>query len=354
MMFWKILLLVIAGLILILGIIKAWLDARSQKPGRNARRDIFIALVLACLVGIYPLIQLLQPNEIKENLKPIVESQKRIEQKLDSLGRQPGEPVPYKDGIPQSKNFNLRALFEEGQKHLENYEYDKAIKAFRAALALQELKPSESAALLIHIGIVQHKQSKWDEAEGTWKEALDWAEKGNDESGQAAALGNLGLVYQAKGEWDKAIEFYNKDLEISKKIGDEHGMAATFNNLGLVYQDKGEWDKAIEFYNKSLKIKEKIGDEYGMASTFNNLGVVYQAKGEWDKAIEFYNKSLKIKEKIGDEYGMAQTKGNIAILYKIQGKKKEAKKIFEEILNYFEKIGDKPNADRTRKNLEDL
>jgi tetratricopeptide (TPR) repeat protein len=313
-MFWKILLLVIAGLILILGIIKAWQEAKRQKPGRNAKRDITIAVLLACLVGIYPLIQLLQPSEIKENLKPIVESQKRIEQKLDSLGRQPGEPVPYKDGIPQSENLNLRKLFDEGQKHLNNYEYDKGIKAFRAALALQDLKPSEAAALLIHIGTAQYEQSKWDEAEGSYKEALDWAEKGNDEWGQAAALGNLGLVYQ----------------------------------------DKGQWDKAIEFYNKSLKIKEKIGDEHGMTQTYGNLGNVYQLKGEWDKAIEFYNKSLKIKEKIGDERGMAQTKGNIAILYKMQGKKAEAKKIFEEILKIFEKMGDRPNAEIVRKHLEDL
>jgi len=238
----------------------------------------------------------------------------RIEQKIERLPQKMGEPIKYEDGIPQSENLNLRNLFAEGEKHLENYEYDQAIKAFRTALGLQGLKPSESSALLISIGNAQYKQNKWDEARGSYKEALYWAEKGKDESGQAAALGNLGLVYYSKGEWDKAIEFYNK----------------------------------------SLKIKEKIGDEHRMASTFNNLGLVYDSKGEWDKAIEFYNKSLKIKEKIGDEHGMAQTKGNLAVLYKTQGKKKEAKRLFEEILKTFEKIGDKPNIERTKRNLEDL
>ncbi len=290
-------------------------------------------------------------GEIKEGIGDIKEQLKTV---VEEVRREKGEPIIYRDGIPQSKNINLTTLFAEGEEHLENYEYDQAIKAFRTALGLQGLKQSECSALLISIGNAQYKQNKWDEARGSYKEALDWAEKGKDESGQAVALGNLGLVYKDKGEWDKAVEFYNKSLKIDEKIRDEYGMASTFNNLGMVYYSKGEWDKAIEFYNKSLKIKEKIGDEHGMAKTFNNLGMVYKSKGEWDKAIEFYNKSLKINEKIEDEYGMAQTKVNIGILYKMQGKKKEARKLFEESLKTLEKIGDRPNAEIARRHLEDL
>ncbi len=110
------------------------------------------------------------------------------------------EPIDYVDGIPQSRNLNLRKLFIEGEKFLTKYEYQRAIKAFRAALSLQGVKPPESAALLIYIGNTQYKQSKWDEAIGSYKEAIDWTEKANDELGSAVAIGNLGLVYQDKGE----------------------------------------------------------------------------------------------------------------------------------------------------------
>jgi len=155
-MFWKIFLLVMAGLILLLGVIKTWRDARQKKRGRKPTRDLIIAVVLAFLVGTYSIIQLLQPNEIKKVLKPIpeiIEKQERIEQKIDLLRSEIGEPVRYKNGIPQSQNLNLRELFKVGEKHLSDYEYEEAIKAFRAALALQNLSSSEAAALLIHIGI---------------------------------------------------------------------------------------------------------------------------------------------------------------------------------------------------------
>jgi len=360
----------------------------------------FVEIVSQELRGNHEILNYLQDiklERIKEKIDfmfvEIVESQKRLEKDIEKIKKELHHVALYLDGLPKTKDKNKKTLFEKGISLMAEYKYEEAVESFRECLNL-ESEGSEKSALLLLIGNCFYAWNKWDPALGSWKEALDTAEKANDEWGQAASLGNLGLVYQDKGEWDKAIEFHSKALQGLEKIGDEHGMAQTYNNLGLVYQGKSEWDKAIEFYNKSLKIKEKIGDEhgmaqtsgnlgnvyqlkgewdkaiefyykilkideeigdeYGMAQTYNNLGLVYKAKGEWEKAIEFYNKSLKIKKKIGDEHGMAQTKGNIAVLYKIQGKKKEAKKIFEEILNYFQKIGDRPNAEIARRHLEDL
>ena len=178
-------------------------------------------------------------GEIKEGIGDIKEQLKSV---VEEVRREKGEPIIYRDGIPQSKNINLTSLFAEGEKHVKSYKYDEAIKAYRTALGLQGLKPSESSALLMSIGNAQFKQNKWDEAKGSYREALDWAEKGKDEWGQASAWGNLGLVYKSKGEWDRAIEFYHKALEGLEKIGDECGMAQTLNNLGSVYYAKGEWD----------------------------------------------------------------------------------------------------------------
>jgi tetratricopeptide (TPR) repeat protein len=186
-MFWKILLLVIAGLILIGGIGKTIWDAKQRKPDLNTTRNLIITIILSFLAGIYPIIDLLKPSKTDEILYEVRE-----------LRREIGQPIRYEDGIPQSENLNLKGLFKEGQKHLDNYEYEKAIKSFRAALALQGVKPSESAGLLINIGIAQHKQSKWDEAEGSYKEALDWAEKGKDEWGKAAAPGKSGPGLQGQ------------------------------------------------------------------------------------------------------------------------------------------------------------
>jgi tetratricopeptide (TPR) repeat protein len=261
-----------------------------------------IGIIVTIAIGVYFGIKALRPKVPLELERDIVKIRAELHQ-----------VALYLDGLPKTKDKNKKALFEKGISLMAQYKYEEAIESFRECLAL-ETDGSEKVALLILIGNSFYAWNKWDPALGSWEEALDAAEKANDERGQAAALGNLGTVYKAKGEWDKAIEFYNKTLEIDKKIGDEHGMAQTFNNLGTVYKDKGEWDKAIEFYDKTLEIDKKIGDEHGMA----------------------------------------QTKANIGILYKEQGKKEDARRLLEESLRAFERIGDRPNAEIARKHLEEL
>ncbi len=294
----------------------------------------------------------LMSGEIEE----ILESQKRFEKEIEKIKSQMGQIAIYLDGLPKTKDKDKKALFEKGISLMAQYKYEEAIESFRDCLSLESDWSAKSALFLL-IGNSFYAWNKWDPALGSWKEALDAAEKANDEQGQAAALGNLGLVYKAKGEWDKAIEFYNRALKGLEKIGDvedpfrKHGMASTFNNLGLVYQDKGEWDKAIEFYNKTLEIDKKVGDEHGMAQTFNNLGLVYKAKGEWDKAIEFYEKSLKIKEKIGDEHGMAQTFNNLGLVYQAKGDWDKAIEFYNKSLKIKEKIGDEHGMAQTFGNM---
>jgi tetratricopeptide (TPR) repeat protein len=200
-MFWKILLLLIAGLSLVFGVLKAWWDAHRKKLGRNPKRDIIIALLVTFLTGIYPIIDLLKPNDILAWLKRIAESQVRIEGNIEQFTTGMGEPTRYQDSIPQSPNQDLRTLFQKGQIHLNNCNFDSAINAFNGCMSLKPLKPREKAALLIYIGISQHKQSKWDESIASCKEAAGWAEKADDLEAQAAVYRNLSLVCQDKQKY---------------------------------------------------------------------------------------------------------------------------------------------------------
>jgi tetratricopeptide (TPR) repeat protein len=396
-MFWKILLLIIAGLILLFSVWQVLIELQQRKRGLRTRFYAFVVIALASLGGIYQIVQLLQPSEIKS----VVKGQEEIKQMISELSQRMVEPTYYRDGIPQSTNLNLRTLFRQGEEHLSKNEFDKAIKSFRAGLALQGIKPSESAALLVYIANIQYIQNKWDEAIGSYTEALDLAREGKDEWGHSTCLANLGVVFRLKGYLDKAIQFTDSSLKMKKKLDDTLGMAHAYNNLGVIYQDSGEYDIAIEYYNKSLKIKEQLDDVYEVLGTYCNLGTAYMLKGESDKAKEYFNRilkklevldvehenvvnkkrmsqiynnlggaylaigeldkaldcfkrSLKIKKEIGDEYGIAYVKGNIGHLYKIQGKKNEARKFLMESLKAFEQYGDNRNAAIAWKQLEDL
>ena len=389
---WKIILLILGGVVFVLGVVKVLWEQRRRKRGRRTKRDIIITLVLSLALVVIPqiisMLNILKPSQTDESLK-------RIEGKLDKAIEEREGLSYYEDGIPQSDNLNLRKLFEEGKRRLNNYEFDKAIKAFRAGLVLQGIRPLEGAALLLHIGICQHGQLQWDEAEGSFKEALDWLRKGgdkgdgtaavltrlgllyenqgafhkaltshqsslslkqaiNDSLGMAVTLNNLGIVYRSMDSLDRAIEVHDSSITICRQIGDKRIMAKNLNNLGNIYLDKADYENAERVYLKSLTIKEEEGVGAEMASTLGNLALVHQARGDYGKALEFYSRTLKIDEKGHDKRQIARTKGNMAILYKMQGETEKAKKIFEELLTFFEEIGDSSGAHIARWHLEDL
>jgi tetratricopeptide (TPR) repeat protein len=204
--------------------------------------------IIGILIAVYFGVKVLKPKVPFELQEDIVKIRAKLEQ-----------VALYLDGLPKTKDKDKKALFEKGMSLMAQYKYEEAIESFRECLGL-ETGGSEKVALLHLIGNSFYAWNKWDSALGSWKEALDAAEKANDEQGQAAAIGNLGLVYKDKGEWDKAIEFYNKALKGLEKIGDEHGMALTKANIGILYKAQGKKEEARKLLEESLRILEKIGD----------------------------------------------------------------------------------------------
>ncbi|MCK4359636.1 MAG: tetratricopeptide repeat protein [Candidatus Cloacimonetes bacterium] len=132
----------------------------------------------------------------------------------------------------------------------------------------------------------------------------------------AAILNNLGIICSNLNDYDKALEYYLKSLQIYEKIDDKKYIAITLNNIGTVYEDLSNYDKALEYHLKSLKIRNEIGDKNSIANCVNNIGIIYDAWGNYEKALEYYLQSLKIYEELENKNGIANSLDNIGTVYK--------------------------------------
>lgn len=263
------------------------------------------AIVFVSALGAAKLLaELLKPSEIKQELREVIaeELDKRIE---------PTGASSYVDGIPQTKNINLANLFAEGLKYKRTFEYDKAIKAFTGALGLKDIEDSETAALYVQIGNSFYGQSKLDEALGSYKQALSFAERAKDDEGKAAALGNIGAIYQTEGDLDQALKYHQEALKIDKEIGYREAEASALGNIGLIYQTKGDLDQALKYQKEALEIHKEIGFRKGEAAQLGNIGLIYEAKGDLDQGLKYLNEALKIFEEIGMPEQIGRVKGNI-------------------------------------------
>ncbi len=114
-------------------------------------------------------------------------------------------------------------------------------------------------ALLIFAGICLFYTGQLDEAQRSYTEALEKAQKHGEREAEAAALGNGGLVDRQKEDLAKAEQHHQKALKIYEEIGNIPGQANQLSNLGLVHVQKRQPDKAVEYYQKALALYERMG-----------------------------------------------------------------------------------------------
>ena len=303
-----------------------------------------IAAIMAIGYFVYDRFFLTPPEEMIEKMEV-------LEKKVDGLAE-------YLDGLPQTKNPQLKRLFEKGYALYEDEEYPEAIDTFRACLELKT-KDGERLGLLILIGNAYFTLGKLKEAEDHYEEALLIGERIHDQEGKGKALGNIGLIYQVKGDLDRALKYHqgafkihNEAFKIHHEIGFRKGEATALGNIGLIYQAKGDWDQAFKCHQAVLKIYKQIGHRRGEATALGNIGLIYQAKDSFDLALEYLKNALKIDTALGFKEGEAIDLNNIGGIYLKKGDLDNALIYIKKALKIFKEIGMPREIELVTENIE--
>ncbi|KNC53024.1 TPR repeat protein [Thecamonas trahens ATCC 50062] len=220
-------------------------------------------------------------------------------------------------------------------------DYAGAKEMVCSAVEAPNVPDMATAALLEILAGVYQAQDKLDEAEATYKWALDirQAKLGPDALDVAATLNNLAGVYKAQDKLDEAEATYMRALDITQaKLGpDALDVATTLNNLAGVYQAQDKLDEAEATYMRALDIWQAklVPDALYVAGTLNNLAGVYKAQDKLDEAEATYMRALDIRQaKLGpDTLDVEGTLNNLAGVYKAQDKLDEAEATYMRALD---------------------
>lgn len=180
-------------------------------------------------------------------------------------------------------------------------------------------------------------------------QALQYAQKKNNEEQISAAHVNLGISYEIKSDYHRALQNFYKALEISEKTKDNKTLTSLYNNIGLIYIDLKNYKQGLIFYNKALQLSYKSKKERNISLLLNNIGDVYLQKEEYKKALNYFYKALIINKKIEETNGASINLTNIGIAYiNIKNYEKGIEMINKSIENY----GDSSNLYNTYNNYE--
>jgi len=149
------------------------------------------------------------------------------------------------------KNYTGSALIESGVNHYTKGEYEKALKAFTAALKTQRVSV-----------------------------------KGGEDICVALTLGNLGAVYLQQGNFVEAERVLLESLDIKKRLAPKMLMADTLNNLGNCANMRSDFTNSCMYYEEALDdIRSKKGSRVDEINALFNIGRLEIQREHWTKAM---------------------------------------------------------------------
>ncbi len=170
------------------------------------------------------------------------------------------------------------------------------------------------------------------------EEALEIAQKVNNERMEAEALNNIGVAYSYANAFGDALDFFFKALVIREKLDDENLLATTLNNIGNVYFISGNRDQAISYYLQSLQIKEESENNKQITSTLINLASLYNSQGQTENAITHINRAIVLLEAEADSSGLSTAWNNLSKIYLQMGDHERALEVNQKALTISEQL----------------
>jgi tetratricopeptide (TPR) repeat protein len=194
----------------------------------------------------------------------------------------------------QMEPGDLQTMDALAQALLTDNQLDEALKEYKA---LAEADPDNSLDALVHIGEIQRRQGKYEEALATIRKA-----RKIDPTSLEAGF-NEGLVLDILGRLDEAAQTYQSLLDqnsLTHANGaytdeEKNNRSIFLERLGGVYEEQSKTDEAIGIYQKMID----LGGSYAVRGYQEEVDV-YRSAHQFDKSLEVARKAAASNPKDPD------------------------------------------------------
>lgn len=137
------------------------------------------------------------------------------------------------------------------------------------------------------------------------KQALQAAQRINDNAAERTILHELGHTYFVVGASDEARQTAQRLLQIADASGDNFNTGRAWYVLGQVGLHVGALDDADTAFQKSAALLETVGAEAELGRALQGMGRVAMYRGNHQLARDFFTRYLRIVERSGREAELA-------------------------------------------------
>ena len=189
----------------------------------------------------------------------------------------------------------VKLLINIGNAYLRQPQDTPALNAYEKALARPEIQhaPELRAHALTHIGIVQRRCGKVDEAEAALADALNLLDKHADRLQKRRVLAALAGIYRDRGDIDPALQSYQQALELYEQADDALGEGRALAGLGRLYLEQGQLSEAQAVFERAAAALPAGADDTRWYVLWG-LGYCQRTAGDLDGAATNLRSSLNL------------------------------------------------------------
>jgi tetratricopeptide (TPR) repeat protein len=208
----------------------------------------------------------------------------------DQMKRPKDAIAAYKRAIDIEPG-DVRTMGALAQALLTDDQLDAAMKEYQE---LADADPDDTGTL-IHIGEIQRRQGKYEDALATVRKAIK-KEPDNLEAGY-----NEGLLLDVLGRYDEAAQVYEHMVDLTSHANgaytseEKNNRGIFLERLGAIYHEQNKVDQAVAAYQKMID----MGGDSVLRGYQGEVDSYRDAK-QFDKAVEISRKAVEANPKAND------------------------------------------------------
>jgi tetratricopeptide (TPR) repeat protein len=239
------------------------------------------------------------------------------------------------DDVDKQRDYVVRA----GIAAQARYANEAAADYFRTALPL--VGDEQQIPIRRRLGKVLELQGGWGEAEATFTDAIELAQRLAHEGEEAWARADLAECLRKQGRFDDARGQLMVADDIFTRHDNEAGSGLVEHLRGTLASQQGRFDEARAHYEASLAIRERIDDRGAMGSLLSNLAVVAENVGDLELAREMNERALAVRQEVGDRWAISVSLNNLGMVAHLQRDFADAERRFSESMRLAAEVGDR-------------
>jgi|GEM_PF-1941373 len=178
-------------------------------------------------------------------------------------------------------------------------------------------------------GLIQQRIGQYDEAENSFRDALERGRRRERLDEQAAAHNLLSFLAYLRSDYDGVGNHAQKALNLATQAGEPALRATGLRHLGIAVYRTADYARARKLYDEALAAYRQVGDQLGMADVYNNIGFVLRTQAYYKEAIEAFQEALAIYETANRIEYIALICSNIGRTYAFSGDLEQAQQYLE-------------------------